>query len=113
MKNRLWKNIEAELHVLVNMDEVHEVVEEPREEFYDVMKEYRKEEIELQVQEDKPCVDEDITTLNGWNPYFIDDDDDDDVIEAEEVYDHQEVPTAPVMPLMDRAKVETHEDESE
>lgn len=62
MKNRLWKNIEAELHVPVNMDEA---VEEPKEEVYDVMKEPRKEEVELQLQEDKPCVEEDINTLNG------------------------------------------------
>ncbi|CAH1418085.1 unnamed protein product [Lactuca virosa] len=41
-------------------EEVHDVVEEPREEIHDVVEEPIEEEIERQVPDDMPCIDEGI-----------------------------------------------------
>ncbi|CAH1424296.1 unnamed protein product [Lactuca virosa] len=56
---------EAELRVSENMDEVHEPVEKPSEKIHDGVDEPRDEEVELQVPQDMPCVDEYIAILNG------------------------------------------------
>ncbi|KAL7597389.1 hypothetical protein Lser_V15G31298 [Lactuca serriola] len=47
------------------MDEAHEAVEKPREKVHDGVDEPRDEEVELQVPQDMPCVNEYIAILNG------------------------------------------------
>lgn len=58
------REYEVELRVPENMCEVHEAVERPSEQVYDVLEERREKEVELQVPENMFGVDEDIVTFN-------------------------------------------------